>query len=36
VSIVDFAGGMVVRETQYFGAPFEPVLSRARRVERMD
>jgi len=26
----------VVRETQYFGEPFEPGLSRAQWVERMD
>lgn len=36
VSIMEFEGGMVVRETQYFGEPFEPGPSRAQWVERMD
>lgn len=36
VSIMEFEGGAVVRETQYFGDPFEPGPSRARWVERMD
>lgn len=36
VSIMEFAGQKVVRETQYFGQPFEPGLSRARWVERID
>ena len=36
VSIMDFEGEKVVRETQYFGSPFEPGPSRARWVERMD
>ena len=36
VSIMEFAGGKVVRETQYFGDPFEPGPSRAQWVERMD
>jgi hypothetical protein len=36
VSIMAFEGGQVVRETQYFGEPFEPGPSRARWVERMD
>ena len=36
VSIMDFEGEKVIRETQYFGSPFEPVPSRARWVERMD
>jgi hypothetical protein len=36
VSIMEFAGGKVVRETQYFGEPFEPGASRAEWVERMD
>jgi hypothetical protein len=36
VSIMIFEGEKVVRETQYFGAPFEPGPSRARWVERMD
>ncbi|MDM0066543.1 nuclear transport factor 2 family protein [Variovorax sp. J31P207] len=35
VSIMEFEGGQVVRETQYFGAPFEPSPSRAQWVERM-
>ena len=35
VSIMEFEGGKVVRETQYFGEPFEPGLSRAQWVERM-
>jgi SnoaL-like domain len=36
VSIMEFEGGKVVRETQYFGEPFEPGRSRAQWVERMD
>ena len=36
VSIMDFEGEKVMRETQYFGSPFEPGPSRARWVERMD
>jgi len=36
VSIMEFAGDKVVRETQYFGEPFEPGPSRAQWVERMD
>ena len=36
VSIMDFEGDKVIRETQYFGSPFEPGPSRARWVERMD
>lgn len=36
VSIMEFEGDKVVRETQYFGEPFEPGPSRARWVERMD
>jgi hypothetical protein len=36
VSIMEFAAGKVVRETQYFGAPFEPGPSRAQWVEPMD
>jgi hypothetical protein len=36
VSIMEFEGTKVVRETQYFGAPFEPGPSRAQWVERMD
>jgi ketosteroid isomerase-like protein len=33
VSIMEFEGGEVVRETQYFGDPFEPGPSRAQFVE---
>jgi hypothetical protein len=36
VSIMEFQGGKVIHETQYFGAPFEPGPSRARWAERMD
>jgi hypothetical protein len=36
VSIMEFEDGKVVRETQYFGEPFEPGPSRAEWVERMD
>ena len=36
VSIMEFAGGKVARETQYFADPFEPGPSRAHLVERMD
>ncbi|GIL39709.1 nuclear transport factor 2 family protein [Roseiterribacter gracilis] len=35
VSIMEFAGGKVARETQYFGDPFAPGASRARWVEMM-
>jgi hypothetical protein len=35
VSIMEFEGGKVARETQYFGDAFEPGPSRARWVERM-
>ena len=35
VSIMEFLDGRVVRETQYFGDPFEPGPSRAHLVERM-
>ena len=35
-SIMEFEDGKVVRETQYFGEPFEPGPSRAQWVERMD
>lgn len=35
VSIMEFDGGQVVHETQYFGAPFEPGASRAQWVEPM-
>ena len=33
VSIMEFSGGKVARETQYFGDPFEPGPSRAHLVE---
>ena len=36
VSIMEFEGAKVVRETQYFGEPFEAGPSRAQWVERMD
>jgi hypothetical protein len=36
VSIMEFEHGEVVRETQYFGEPFEPGPSRAQWVERME
>ena len=36
VSLMEFEGGKVVRETQYFGEPFEPGPSRAQWSERMD
>ena len=36
VSIMEFEGREVVRETQYFGEAFEPGPSRAQWVERMD
>jgi hypothetical protein len=35
VSIMEFLDGSVVRETQYFGDPFEPGPTRAHLVERM-
>jgi hypothetical protein len=35
VSIMEFDGDQVVRETQYFGDPFEPGPSRAEWVEPM-
>jgi hypothetical protein len=35
VSIMEFDGAVVVRETQYFGDPFEPGPSRAQWVEQM-
>ena len=34
VSIMEFQDGKVIRETQYFGDPFEPGPSRAQWVER--
>jgi ketosteroid isomerase-like protein len=36
VSIMEFASGKVVRETQYFCEPFAPGPSRAQWVERID
>jgi hypothetical protein len=36
VSIMEVLDGKVVRETQYFGDPFEPGASRAHLVERME
>jgi hypothetical protein len=36
VSIMEFVGGKVVRETQYFNEAFEPGPSRAQWVERME
>ena len=36
VSLMEFEGGQVVRETQYFAEPFEPGPSRAQWVERME
>jgi ketosteroid isomerase-like protein len=36
VSIMEFSGGKVARETQYFADPFEASASRAQWVERMD
>jgi hypothetical protein len=36
VSIMEFRDGLVVKETQYFGRPFEPGPSRAHLVERRD
>jgi ketosteroid isomerase-like protein len=36
VSIMEFEGGEVVRETQYFGDPFEPGPSRAQFVELLE
>ena len=35
VSVMEFRDGKVVRETQYFGDPFEPGPSRAHLVEQM-
>ena len=35
VSIMEFVDGKVARETQYFGDPFKPGLSRAQWVERI-
>jgi hypothetical protein len=36
VSVMEFDGREVVRETQYFSEPFEPGPSRAQWVEKMD
>jgi SnoaL-like domain len=36
VSIMEFVGDKVARETQYFADPFEPSAWRAQWVERMD
>ncbi|SPM36067.1 Ketosteroid isomerase-related protein [Mycobacterium rhizamassiliense] len=36
VSVMEFDGVQVVRETQYFGEPFEPGPSRAQWVERIE
>jgi ketosteroid isomerase-like protein len=36
VSIMEFSGAKVARETQYFADPFEPSPLRAQQVERMD
>lgn len=36
VSIMEFVGGEVVHETQYFSDPFEPGPSRAQWVERVE
>ena len=36
VSVMEFEGGEVVRETQYFSEPFEPGPSRAQWVEPID
>jgi ketosteroid isomerase-like protein len=36
VSVMEFRDGKVARETQYFGAPFEPGPSRAQWVERTE
>ncbi|MEG9525365.1 MAG: nuclear transport factor 2 family protein [Hyphomicrobiales bacterium] len=35
VSIMEFRDGKVVRETQYFGDPFAPGISRSQWVERI-
>jgi len=36
VSVMEFEGDRVVRETQYFGEPFEPGASRRQWVEPME
>ena len=35
VSIMEFSDGQVIRETQYFGDPFQPGPSRSQWVERI-
>jgi hypothetical protein len=35
VSIMEFRGGLVAHETQYFASPFDPAPSRAHLVERI-
>jgi hypothetical protein len=36
VSIIEFSGGLVARETQYFADPFHPPRWRAALAERVD
>lgn len=36
VSVMEFAGNVVVRETQYFADPFEAPAARARLAQRTD
>ena len=36
VSVMEFDGDQVIRETQYFAEPFEPGASRAQWVEPID
>ena len=36
VSVMEFDGDRVIRETQYFAEPFEPGASRAQWVERIE
>ena len=36
VSIMEFSGNKIARETQYFADPFEASPARAQYVERMD
>jgi len=36
VSIMEFADGLVVHETQYFADPFEAPADRARLAQRID
>jgi hypothetical protein len=35
VSIMEFSGGLVAHETQYFADPFDPAPSRAALAEQM-